>query len=487
MWQEMGKSEAQKAKIPCLGELMPFLADLDSPIRQLPALLDMSAEAGALPLVTAPLLLSGRESRMGAEDGEDEAQADTEPALRPRSPIGGVREQAYPLGGEAVSLQDFADFVKNTPPGHLFHSSHLSDTGDLYLRSEEAIVVIAFTDSTVPLTGLDVFRKYSDAVGEPEWWGVELVSYVLFCGKASQPMLQACGRKSCAHYKPGESLDGSGAVRAGSEIIFCRPETLSSLLGIKLQAALQKHQRIVDGIPEAEKPGAATRAGRRGGSKSAGAARNAVADWRARRPKATSKAQLEANLESLEVLLEHVNEHTQLLLDTLDEIVFDGQPSSVAMSRWDVMPKLPVMAAVNSRKEEPVSPSPHAPSALKKSEDEDKKDALIEHLKSEEKDDENFLAARVERRPSPIRTALSLSWRPPTPHPRRCKDPGKQERERRPPPQAAFAFLGLGAWQMDFMSLDDRSELGRSEYGGKSDRGNSVSPHAPGGGREGRS
>merc|ERR1712137_884429 len=98
--------------------------------------------------------------------------------------------RAPQFGDEPTALQDFASWVRHLPPSRVIYSSHLSQTADLYLKlhiphvdirkQENVLVAFAFVNSTSPagLTGSELYQIFVDAIGEPSWWGVKLISLI---------------------------------------------------------------------------------------------------------------------------------------------------------------------------------------------------------------------------------------------------------------------------------------------------------------------
>jgi len=215
LWQRHFQTQVK------LEDFLPFLAGSWSANRDVKVHIDMSAEKGAKPLLIAPWILPPKPAN---------------PSFDPSSVSDWDR--AYHPGCEAVSLLEFALWVSSLPPGRVVYSSHRSDTGDIYLRLDDAVIVLAFccpTSSQGPLSPQTVFEMYEDAVGDPEWWQVSMVSYILMPCTIGAKLEDYMDNSPCAMFEALQAVEGcragNGIVREKSELIICNPKMLSSFLG----------------------------------------------------------------------------------------------------------------------------------------------------------------------------------------------------------------------------------------------------------------
>ncbi|CAE8609063.1 unnamed protein product [Polarella glacialis] len=197
-----------------LCDILPFLRTVDSEVRNLDVVLDMSAAHGMRPLLRAPWV-----------NVEAAGSLDFNPLFvewgKEFSPGGLLKKSGVPL-------MDFASWVGHLRPGRIVYSTPLSaQCGDIYLRLKRAVVIIAFESSLgeIPLTGPDVYRKYRQAVGEVSWWGpkVKKVYYILLCSHLAPELLDlAADHDGCAEFEeattvPGCRMGGRGPLHLMSK------------------------------------------------------------------------------------------------------------------------------------------------------------------------------------------------------------------------------------------------------------------------------
>lgn len=464
-------------------DFLPFLKDVSSPIRALPAHLDWDALAeGTVDGPRArPLLLAPRVVDMPA----DEEEADV------TRPADGTHAEK-----EGVSLKDFASWIGSLQPGRVVFSPKGSKAADLYWRLPDAVLAISFvlTSASAPVTGTDVVHLLRGAVGDPAWWGVPTVSFLVLGSKISVGLEGAVGVGSCVAFGAGQAVDNGGVVPQGCEVIVCSAQCLWSLLG-PLKAPLSTHRKLFEA--EIADEGRARRSPRKRSEGPrlkglpAGAGKNAASDWRSRRLAAPKAQQLEANAEVFRHVYEHIYGHTRRLTERVEELCgdtdvgLDSQASSPsATPPPGSAPRPPgsarrVATADRARQSESMAATPpdarRLPALALEA-------ALLAASGAEEPDAggspeaEQALGtyATIDSRvPSPVRTEKSRKWRPPTPHPtyKRQHVPestgethlfiasvGRGDQEPSP-----FDFVGFGDWRTAVLQhLKPGSRAGRS-------------------------
>lgn len=470
LWHELRQTPA----IVTLEDFLPFLKDINSGIRMLSVRLDMTSEHGAMPVLTAPRVQSS------VKGTQNFAQ----------STVGWGRPAQ--LGSEPTTLKEFAKWVGHLAPGRVIYSSHKSRTADLYLklhvphvdirRAEDVVVAIAFVNDDVGLTGDKLYQVFADAVGEPSWWGVKLVSLIVLTSKLSHPLevsVSPAGA-SCATFRAGQALpDGGGDLPNGCEIILCLPQCLNSFLGT-LRTPVFTHEKIFERdiaeeangelIGSKQKPDI-----RSWQNRAVGTGRNAVQDWRAKRPTAPKGEQLNTNLEALRGLLAHVHTHGKSLAEAVavlnsgdEDSGLESQASSRAGTPDQLLPK-PSNASSGAAKFLSNTSSGSQKKGLAAMDQETvpwtatsaaagERIAAMDLFDAGDADDEeeNSNIARIDKRcPSPERTIKSQNWRPPTPHPCQGADLARRQQEARQKEETrledcehpAFDFIGFGDWR----------------------------------------
>merc|ERR1719276_433441 len=111
-------------------------------------------------------------------------------------------------------------------------------------------------------------------------------------------------------------MDGCGSVPKGIELILCSPQCLWAILGPAKNSVVAHANMFAEEMKEAAQP-KKRQARQQSGFTGlpAGAAMNAVTDWRSKRPPAPREEQLKLNADVLRALLDHINSHGMQLAD----------------------------------------------------------------------------------------------------------------------------------------------------------------------------
>jgi len=351
-------------------------------------------------------------------------------------------------------LQDFAVWVASLAPGRVIYSSHLSPTGDLYIRLQNSVIILLF--AYVPAMGAvldsgDISKLYQDSVGRIEWWGGLHVSMVVLANKLSKNLEHGMDGARCVTISPGTKLSASDDwdVQRGSEILVCSASCLGILLG-GMNNAMGTHQRLFESEVRLYSTIQAKSRSTVGQGKRAsvpvGPARNAAKDWRSSRPKLPRIALLDLNMEVIRSLLNHIHLHAKVMLDdSNDGPNYDsGSESSEGEG-----------GARRGGGEDGSEDEDDFEEDLEAiAEDDDSSDGgTSSHdgcglAREDGGDSDDGIAAVDPRVRSPRRNNdLRKRWRPATPHPARVPDRAK--RRMRPMDRKGARrvdFLGLGDW-----------------------------------------
>jgi hypothetical protein len=204
----------------------------------------MSAEGGAKPLLLAPWIIPHKAAHFWSGDRNPHTHVGWDPAYHP--------------GCDGVALQDFAEWVSCLDPGRVIYSSHRSPTGDLYLKLQDALIIFKFACPAVtqgPLSNQNIYEMYEDAIGDPEWWRVPLISYIVMPTIVNQDIEYEIATTPCVVHSAGEWLEGAhrdAVVQEKTEIIVCNPKMLNAFLGPVKNSVLGQTQTFARDIADQE-------------------------------------------------------------------------------------------------------------------------------------------------------------------------------------------------------------------------------------------
>lgn len=401
-------------RIPLL-DLLPFLRGTKSVVREAHLAIDMLAATSNAPLVAAPLV----DQR---SQGNERASCDTSWA------------GTWAHGDPPVTFQDFAAWISQLMPGRIVYSSYRSSTGDLYIRLNHIVLVIAF--AVLPRSGVldapDINSMYKNAVGRPEWWGGAYVTYLVMCSQYSKLLQTALGSDSCVVLAADRNAQGFQdiTVQPGSEIVLCHPRILSAYMG-NLDSSVMEYVRSKNMYTSENSELNTSAPSGRSYRPPVGMARNAVRDWTAKRAKLPKDVFVNLNRDVLRMILDDVNQKTQWLLREAsceesqnqvvaseeergreDEAVDDEQESCGESDSWGSE----ALDAINFDAVEDRLPLPRKTIEFPfvfDDLDEDSGDDF-----DTGKDCEDPLIESLWRLPEPeMDPDLRRRWRPPTPHP----------------------------------------------------------------------
>eukprot|EP00929_Paragymnodinium_shiwhaense_P111640 TRINITY_DN79981_c0_g1_i1.p1 TRINITY_DN79981_c0_g1~~TRINITY_DN79981_c0_g1_i1.p1 ORF type:complete len:1853 (-),score=472.00 TRINITY_DN79981_c0_g1_i1:142-5700(-) len=370
------------------------------------------------------------------------------------------------MESEAASLESFAAWLKGVQPNRLVWSSRFSDIGDVYMRLENSIVIVAFVrpEGERGTTAREIFDLYFRSVGQPKWFGVQTVSFMIYSTKYDYKIDQQMGTHSVLTIGEGESFDclmgqRQLKVRSGSEIVVCSAYCFEAFLG-SAKDSVTKHPEMfkeeldklaleermlyqrVNGEAPPEKVRPPLKELLAAGTGRDAAKKRAARNSRQKNPK---PQHLTLNFDVLKSLLSHVHQQTQKffhmcwVIQKLEEQrEVDGHSSWLQEKEAELYAKLdgeedaaqPVQVDRRKGKRRPADHKHTLPSMVLLDDDSPEQlnsamEAIFAHA---EEDDGIYVPAHVRRvtvrGDSPEPTSRRLSWRPPSPHPSKNRDKG---------------------------------------------------------------